>query len=87
MQDKTIVVVRKQDEVSGSWSKLNNRQAPTIKAMTTEKTNNPKPTQNQSESKQDLNQKTSVQFSISLIVGILVIIILAISGYYGIVGF
>jgi cobalamin biosynthesis Mg chelatase CobN len=57
--------------------------------MTTEKTQNPQniasATPEQSESKKELNQKTSVEFSVSVVLGVLLIILLAATAYYGIV--
>ncbi|MDZ7958064.1 MAG: hypothetical protein RMY34_09200 [Aulosira sp. DedQUE10] len=57
--------------------------------MTTEKANNSQniasATSEQSESKKELNQKTSVEFSVSLVLGVLLIILLAATAYYGLV--
>ncbi|QIR35493.1 hypothetical protein HCG51_01155 [Tolypothrix sp. PCC 7910] len=56
--------------------------------MTTDKTNtqNIASTNSQSgESKKELNQKTSVEFSLSLVLGILFIILAAATAYYGLV--
>lgn len=53
-----------------------------ITTMNTEKATN-----SQKESKQELNQKTSVQFSLSIVLGILGILLLAASSYYGLIRF
>jgi F0F1-type ATP synthase assembly protein I len=57
--------------------------------MTTEKTKNSQnmasATSQQSESKKELNQKTSVEFSVSVVLGVLIIVLLAATAYYGIV--
>ncbi|MBW4561019.1 MAG: hypothetical protein KME32_07630 [Mojavia pulchra JT2-VF2] len=58
--------------------------------MTTEKATNPKnvsTTSQQRESKQELNQKTSVQFSLSIALGIITILLLAATSYYGLIRF
>jgi cobalamin biosynthesis Mg chelatase CobN len=58
--------------------------------MTTDKstnTNNTVSTTEQHENKQELNQKTSVQFVTSVTVGVLLIILVAASAYFGIVRF
>jgi hypothetical protein len=58
--------------------------------MTTDKatnSNNAVSTSNQSESKQELNEKTSIQFGISITVGVLTIILVAASAYFGIIRF
>jgi hypothetical protein len=53
--------------------------------MTTGKTTN---SQNAvGESKKELNQKTSKQFVISTTIGVLTILILAVSYYYGLIGY
>jgi uncharacterized membrane protein len=57
--------------------------------MTTEKAKNSKniasATSGQSESKKELNQKTSVEFSVSILIGIVVIVLVAATAYYGLV--
>ncbi|KAF3890312.1 MULTISPECIES: hypothetical protein [Nostocales] len=57
--------------------------------MTTNKTTNSNNTISQSEgqNKEALNQKTSVQFVTSATIGVLVIILLAASAYFGIIKF
>ncbi|WP_017317418.1 hypothetical protein [Mastigocladopsis repens] len=58
--------------------------------MTTNKStnsNNAVSTSEQRESKQELNQKTSVQFVISVTIGVLTIILVAASAYFGIIRF
>lgn len=55
-----------------------------LTTMSTDKTTN---SQNAvGESKKDLNQKTSKQFLISTTIGVLTILILAVSYYYGLIG-
>ncbi|MDZ8054766.1 MAG: hypothetical protein RMX63_25465 [Aulosira sp. ZfuCHP01] len=57
--------------------------------MTTEKTNNSQniafANSKQTESKKELNQKTSVEFSTSVVLGVLIIVLLAATAYYGLV--
>ena len=59
-------------------------------AMTSNKatnSNNTVSTSREGESKEELNKKTSVQFVISVTVGVLTIILVAASAYFGIIGF
>ncbi|BAY08824.1 hypothetical protein [Calothrix sp. NIES-2098] len=56
--------------------------------MTTEKTNPQNiafANSKQGESKKELNQKTSVEFSVSVVLGVLLIIVLAATAYFGLV--
>ncbi|WP_179198033.1 hypothetical protein [Nostoc sp. T09] len=57
--------------------------------MTTEKAKDSKnivsATSGQSESKKELNQKTSVEFSVSILLGVVVIVLVAATAYYGLV--
>ena len=58
--------------------------------MTTNKptnSNNTVSTSQEGESKQELNKKTSVQFGISVTVGVLTILLVAASAYFGIIRF
>jgi len=41
----------------------------------------------QSEKKEELNQKTAVQFSLSIALGIITIILCAVTAYYGLIRF
>ncbi|MBD2200332.1 MULTISPECIES: hypothetical protein [Calothrix] len=57
--------------------------------MTTEKTKNPRnitsSNSQETESKKELNQKTSVEFSVSVVLGVLIIILAAATAYFGVV--
>jgi hypothetical protein len=44
-------------------------------------------TPQQQESKEALNKKTSVQFGLSLSLGVITIILVAVTAYYGLVGY